>query len=196
MAVSAVVFDVGETLIDETRMWGEVADGVGVPRFTFFAVFGGVVARGEHHHRVFELLGVERPSSYGFSPNDFYSDALPCLDELRRRGYRTGAVGNTGTSVEAMLETHVDVVGSSERWEVEKPSPAFFARLAAETGVPPGEVAYVGDRLDNDVVPALEAGMVAIHIRRGPWAYLQSGGERAHARIESLRELPDVLDGL
>jgi hypothetical protein len=35
VAVTAVVFDVGETLVDETGMWEErAADAAGVPRFT------------------------------------------------------------------------------------------------------------------------------------------------------------------
>ncbi len=38
--MKAVVFDVGETLVDETRYWDEWADWLGVPRFTFFAVLG------------------------------------------------------------------------------------------------------------------------------------------------------------
>ncbi len=35
----------------------------------------------------------------------------------------------------------------------------------------PSEVLYVGDRLDNDVLPAKSAGMQAVLIRRGPWGY-------------------------
>jgi hypothetical protein len=38
--------------------------------------------------------------------------------------------------------------------------------------------------------------MVAVHIRRGPWGYLQGGAEEAHLRIDSLAELPKVLDGV
>ncbi len=194
--MKAVAFDVGETLVDETRMWSDVADAVGIPRFTFFGVLGGLVARGEHHRRVFDVLGVERPSSYGFAAEDLYADARPCLAELRRRGYVLAAVGNTGTQVEAMFGDLVDVVGSSERWGVEKPCPGFFHRLADELGARPAEIAHVGDRVDNDILPAVDAGMVAVHVRRGPWGYLQAGGERAHARIESLRELPEALDGV
>ena len=92
-----------------------------------------------------------------------------------------------------MLREHVDVVGSSGRWGVEKPIPEFFERLLDELGLPPNEVAYVGDRVDNDVDPARAAGMVAVHLRRGPWGYLQRGAERAHLRIGSLDELPEAL---
>ncbi|MDX6448772.1 MAG: hypothetical protein QOD08_1235, partial [Gaiellaceae bacterium] len=52
MALKAVVFDVGETLFDETGIWERAADGAGVPRFTFMGVLGGLAARGEHHDRV------------------------------------------------------------------------------------------------------------------------------------------------
>src|SRR5438046_2419194 len=57
-------------------------------------------------------------------------------------------------------------------------------------------IAYVGDRLDNDVLPAVEAGMFGVFIRRGPWGVLHSlrpEVERASARIESLDELADLL---
>jgi len=40
VAVTAVVFDVGETLVDETRNWERVADACGVPRFTLMALVG------------------------------------------------------------------------------------------------------------------------------------------------------------
>ena len=62
------------------------------------------------------------------------------------------------------------------------------------SGLPAGEIAYVGDRVDNDVEPALAAGMVAVHIRRGPWGYLHEPPPEA-LRITSLDELPAVLDG-
>jgi hypothetical protein len=49
MALKAVFFDVGETLIDETRDWGEWADYLGVTRLTLFAALGAVINRGQHH---------------------------------------------------------------------------------------------------------------------------------------------------
>ena len=55
MAIKAVFFDVGETLVDETRQWGGWADWLGVPRLTFFAALGAVIERGHHHRGVFEL---------------------------------------------------------------------------------------------------------------------------------------------
>ena len=63
--------------------------------------------------------------------------------------------------------------------------PALLAELADAR---PAEVAYVGDRADNDVLPALAAGLVAFHLRRGPWGRLQETPEGAVA-IDSLLEV-------
>ena len=189
--VTAVFFDIGETLVDETRTWERAADAAGVPRFTLMGVLGGLAARGEHHARVWDVLDVERPATHGLAI-DYYADALPCLRSLRAAGYLVGAVGNTPAAAEAELRPHVDVIGSSARWGVEKPAAGFYSRLVREAGREPAQIAYVGDRVDNDVLPARDAGLVAIHIRRGPWGYLHEPPPGV-AQISSLPELGEVL---
>ena len=193
MALNAVVFDVGETLVDETALWERAADAAGVPRFTLMALVGAAIARGESHRAAFDRLGVEIPDV--FAQDRFYPDAVPCLERLRGAGYLVGAVGNMAIAHEAPVAPHVDVVASSERWGVEKPSPAFFERLVAELGHDPSAIAYVGDRVDNDVEPALAAGLVAVHICRGPWGYLHEPPPTALS-IRSLDELPEAFAGV
>jgi HAD superfamily hydrolase (TIGR01549 family) len=198
--VRAVFFDVGETIVDETVLWTWWADHFEIPRFTFFATFGALIERGEDHQRIFEIFGVERDDSWpGFGAEHLYPDALPCLRTLRDRGLRLGLVGNTSPQVEDILRTlelPVDVIGSSGRWGIEKPDPRFFERVVREGGFAPDETAYVGDRLDNDVLPAVDAGMIGIHLRRGPWGImhaLRPEVERATHRISSLAQLPELL---
>lgn len=211
MTVEAVVFDVGETLVDETRQWGEWADWLGIPRLTFFGVLGGLISRGDEHVRVFELFAPDRDASElvaerrrmgaeaSFEPADLYPDAADCLRELRRRGYRVGIAANQPEgAVESLarLGLEADFVGSSAAWGVCKPSPLFFRRVADEAGVDPGHIAYVGDRLDNDVLPSATAGMVAVLVRRGPWGYLHADRPEASVarlRVDSLAELPEAL---
>ncbi len=195
MAVTAVVFDVGETLVDETRNWEHVADACGVPRFTLMALVGATIARGEPHWRALEWLEVapsREEMRKAFAHDDLYPDAVPCLRALRDRGLVVGAAGNMGIVHEDLLRPHVDFVSSSERWGVEKPSLAFFARIVEAAGVPADQIAYVGDLVKNDVEPALAAGMVAVHVRRGPWGYLQEPPAEA-IRVRSLAELPQAL---
>lgn len=82
---------------------------------------------------------------------------------------------------------------------LEKPSAAFFVHLCELSGLPPERIAYVGDRADNDMAPAAAAGMVPIHVRRGPWAVIHARRPElalAALSVGSLAELPDRLDEL
>jgi FMN phosphatase YigB (HAD superfamily) len=82
---------------------------------------------------------------------------------------------------------------------VEKPAPAFFAKVVSECGYPPEQIAYVGDRLDNDVRPSRAIGMTAVFVRRGPWGWIQAGRGRpaeADVVVEGLTQLPDALRAL
>src|SRR6266704_1110516 len=97
-SVRAVVFDVGETLIDETTEYGTWADWLGVPRHTFSAVFGAVIALGGDYRETFQHfrpgfdLAVERRRRERagfpehFDERDLYPDARPCLEKLRQLG--------------------------------------------------------------------------------------------------------------
>ena len=191
MAVEAVVFDVGETLVDETGMWTRAAAVAGVTPFTLMGVLGGLIAQHRHHTELWDTLGVE-PADSTWSDDDWYPDALPCVERLRDAGYRVCAVGNTPRFVEEEIGRRLEVLGSSESWGVAKPDPAFFARLVQALDAAPEKIAYVGDRVDNDILPALAAGLVAVHVRRGPWGLLHETPEDAIG-IRSLAELPAVL---
>jgi len=202
MAVKAVAFDIGETLVDETRVWGLYADRAGVTRLTFFAALGAVIERRDDHRNVFELLGIERRvDSIPYEPDDLYPDSVPCMSALRASGYTLALVGNQPARTESFLREcglEVDLVASSESWGVAKPQPEFFQRVVEWLDVPPEQIAYVGDRVDNDVVPANEAGMVSVFVRRGPWGTLQAEwpeADQAAVQIDSLAALPEALDG-
>ena len=204
MTVAAVWFDVGETLIDETREYGIWADWLDVPRHTFSAVFGSIIARGgdfmaalRHFNPDFDLA-VERDKRAAaglpevISAADLYPDALPCLEELKAAGYFVGIAGNQSARVGHCLREigfPADSIGTSEEWGTAKPSPAFFARMVKEAGVAAAQVAYVGDRLDNDVCPALAMGLSAIWIRRGPWGQITRPSFRVPVTVDSLRDL-------
>jgi HAD superfamily hydrolase (TIGR01662 family) len=202
VSVRAVFFDVGETLVNEEGYWGRVARLVGVPRHVVIAALGATIANGEPHRELYARLGVERPGAVEgvvYGRRELYPDAVACLAHLKRDGYLVGIAGNQTEALERWAHDEqlpVDVIGSSAGWGVTKPSRGFFERVVAEAGCEPGEVAYVGDRVDNDVVPAAEAGLVAVHVRRGPWGFLQRGAEQARLRIDSLAELPEALAGV
>jgi FMN phosphatase YigB (HAD superfamily) len=56
-------------------------------------------------------------------------------------------------------------------------------------------VLYVGDRVDNDVLPAFEAGLATCWLTRGPWGQLQELPDDVEPDLvlEGLGELPELL---
>lgn len=211
MRIDAVFFDLGETLINEGEIYGGWADWLGVPRHTFNAVLGSVIERGDHHLAVFEhfrpgfdLAAEEQRRAEAGVPNewgesDLYPDARGCLAALHDQGLRVGMAGNQPKEASekvAALGLAADVVGISELWGVEKPSPDFFARVVEEAGCAKENLLYVGDRIDNDVRPGLAFGVQVAFLRRGPWGHVQrdeAALARCTFRLDDLTTLPDLI---
>ena len=203
--IEAVVFDVGETLVDETIEYHGWADWLGVPRHTFSAVFGGVVAAGRDHLEAERLARAEAGRPEGYSERDFYPDARPALTALHEAGYLVIIAANQTRQSHRRLESMnlpVDLVTTSDTWGISKPDPRFFAKVVEvcrelRPGIEAGRICYVGDRLDNDLRPAWEAGLRTAHIRRGPWGFLHADDPdlvaKADFRLESLAELLGLL---
>jgi len=206
------VFDVGETLVNETREYGAWADWLGIPRLTFGAVFGAVIAAGRDYRETFDVfrpgfdLAEERalrtaagsPEWYG--EEDLYPDVRPALSELRRMNIWVGIVGNqTVRSGEILrgLELPTDFIATSDDWGVQKPDPHFFAKVAQAAPCAADRVVYVGDRIDNDVTPAKQAGMRTAYLVRGAWGWIHRDrpevAELSDWQIRDLRELPTLV---
>lgn len=202
--IQAIVFDQGETLENETRFWSSVARYAGVPELTLHGVLGGLIERRENHRSIFNVMQIESvdPKSIGYEiePKDLYPDVVPVLKQLSHEGYRLGVTGNQPEGAIEQLQAlglPLELYASSTLWGVSKPDLRFFERMAEDLGLGPGEIMYVGDRLDNDVLPAQEFGMHAVFIRRGPWGYLHAAWpevEQVRYRVDALTELPKLLD--
>src|SRR5690606_25460887 len=105
----AVVFDVGETLIDETRIWLRWADRLGAPAGTVIGLLGAMVAMNRPLAEAFRLVrpGLEveeeiaawereEPDSLRvhFDADDLYPDVRESMAALRAAGYRLIIAGN------------------------------------------------------------------------------------------------------
>ncbi|WP_406085024.1 HAD family hydrolase [Micromonospora zamorensis] len=209
--INAIFFDVGGTILDESHDFAAWADWLGVPRHTFSAVFGAVIARGLDYQETFRAfrpdfdlaVELERRAAAGqpesFGEEDLYPDARPCLTSLREQGLVVGLAGNQPAHAESTLralDLPVDLIGTSHGWGVAKPSPAFFERVVREGGGDASSILYVGDRPDNDARPAQEAGMKTCLIRRSPWGHIldmPAVSERCLFRIDSLDELSTLV---
>lgn len=203
-----VVLDVGETLLDESRIWRIWADELGISQLEFMSVFGAVVARGQGYQDIAGYYPAldwaskraaisERVGS--LIEDDIFPDVRGALDELREHGYRLAIIGNQPHAIGGQLRAlgiQAEVMRMSDEMGVMKPDPAFFRRTLEAIGkADPGDVAYVGDRIDNDVVPASAAGMRAVWLRRGPWGVVpQDVPAEADLIVDSLSELAERIE--
>jgi FMN phosphatase YigB (HAD superfamily) len=210
--IRSVVFDVGETLLDDTAEWGRWADWIGVPRHTFSAVMGALTSNGRDNGETFEVfrpgfdVAQERQAreDAGVGENiredDLYPDVRPTLARLCEAGYWVGISGNQSARAAELLRAlrlPVDAVATSGEWGLVKPSAGFWDRLVGWADGKAEEILYVGDHRDFDVLPASARGLRTALVRRGPWGHLWFDDPAVEATADwvlaSLAELPDLL---
>ncbi|MFG2329220.1 HAD family hydrolase [Streptomyces sp. NPDC048604] len=126
---------------------------------------------------------------------ELFPDALPVLDLLAGE-YRHAVLSNASSRVQ---EPKLRALGVRDRFEavlccvelgVAKPAPEAFHAACAALGLPPAEVAYVGDHPDIDARGADEAGLAGIWLDRS-----EVGGRPELTRITDLHQLPALLRG-
>jgi HAD superfamily hydrolase (TIGR01549 family) len=211
--IEAVVFDVGETLVDETREYGTRADWLGVPRHTFASVFGAVIAAGKDYRETFEVfrpgfdLTREREARAEagqpelFGEDDLYTDVRPALSALRGMNVWVGVVGNQTVRAGGLLrglKLPTDFVATSDDWGVSKPDLTFFEKVIEVAPVDdPQRIVYVGDRINNDIAPAKQVGMRTAYIRRGPWGWIHRDrpevAELSDWRVDGLMDVVEAV---
>jgi FMN phosphatase YigB (HAD superfamily) len=128
-------------------------------------------------------------------PLEPYPDTPAALRDLHAAGLRLGVLANQPVSTRTDLDRTgitalCDGVWLSAAVGLAKPDPAFFALALDAWRLPPGRVAYVGDRPDNDVAPARQLGLLTVRIRRGPHAEqpVRSEAEQADLEVSGLTE--------
>lgn len=209
--IRAVVLDVGETLVSDTRYWADWAAWLGVPTHTMSALVGAVVAQGRDNADAIRLVrpGCDVAAEWQarrdagqdehLDESDLYDDVRPTLQRLRDAGLWVAVAGNqnkrAGDCLRA-LQLPVDGIATSAEWGVAKPDGEFFKRIAQWAPCPPHQILYVGDHPQNDIAPAQAAGLQAAHLRRGHIGILTADSpdaNRADLNINSLTELADLL---
>lgn len=209
--IRAVIFDVGETLIDETRLYDGWADTLGVSPGDFMRTLEDIIASGESYRSVFERLKPgfdvkaaaklrrETGTDFRIEARDLYADARACLSALAQQGLYVGIAGNQPLSAAATLTSFgldTRMIITSTELGVDKPDPEFFRRVLEIAGFAPAETLYVGDRVDNDIIPGNAFGLKTALLERGPWG--RNHGRLPEAAladfsIKALTELPALV---
>ena len=206
--LAAVCIDMGSVVVDERRTWERwqahairhlKAHGVSVGRVELRrAIRAAMIARAPRiSAHAFQSLGVDpetvsqvwrhvgnhdRPLAY----------AAQALQRLSAR-YPLVMVANQGLHARGLLEaaglhTYFQELLLSDEIGVAKPNERIFQLALDHLQVEPDRVAMLGDRLDLDIEPSRRLGMLAIRIRRGPFAHQMAArsAEQPHLTFNSL----------
>lgn len=134
---------------------------------------------------------------------ELYEDTLEVLAELRDRGYKLGLITNSFLpmwmrDVELRHYNLIDVFDerttSGDAGYI-KPHPAIYHQMLERLQVPPKRAVFVGDRPQNDIAGANEAGMISVLIDP-PHLNREVNEHVPDFTIEKLSELIDVLEKL
>ena len=123
-------------------------------------------------------------------------DAVPTLEELRRRGHLLGMISACTEEVpeiwdETPFRGLFDSTVFSCSVGVSKPDPRIYQLCAEELGVQSAHCLFVGDGANDELPGAERAGMTALQLR-APGEGLTEEGERWTGRY--VERLSDVLD--
>jgi FMN phosphatase YigB (HAD superfamily) len=120
--------------------------------------------------------------------------------EAIARDFRLGIAGQYGVDLLDLLrrESLLELFSyrfTQDDFDITKPDPRYLERITRACGVEPGECLMVGDRIDNDIIPARQLGMKAILVRVGLHRKQQPRipFEIPDAEIEGIRGLADAV---
>ena len=125
-----------------------------------------------------------------------YTDTEYVLKQLTEKGYRLGVIANQSLGTKERLSNwgllkYFDIVLASVEEGISKPNPEIFHRALNAANCLPDSTVMIGDRLDNDIVPAKRVGMKTVWIKQGlgGLASVVNENEQADYEINNLSEL-------
>lgn len=204
MNIEWIFFDVGTTLIDETEAYShrihEVISGTDITFEQFNEkrrFFAEQNLRGD----------IEAINYFGLQKTPWhkedeipYPDAENVLHYLHDKGYKLGVIANQFLGTEQRLKNwvllkYISVVAASAELGVSKPNKQIFLKAFEMAGCSPGNAVMVGDRLDNDIYPAISLGMRTVWIKQGFSIYqkLDEAKSCPDHIIEKLTELTEIF---
>lgn len=198
--VKWIFFDIGSTLIDESECYKlryhEAVAGTAISPDDFerkVVEFSKQNLKGDHE--AVKYFGIELPPWHKEAERP-YADTESVLKQLIAKGYRLGVIANQSLGTKERLSNwgilkYFDIILASAEEGIAKPNIEIFHRALAAAKCLPNNTVMVGDRLDNDIVPAKKVGMKTVWIKQGLGGLARAihKEEQADYEIENLSKL-------
>lgn len=194
-----IFFDIGSTLVDESAVYedriSEITRSYHININDFIAK---VKLRAQTNSKPIISVAADYGAKIPAWRHDLeilYPDAKEVLQKLRQT-YKLGVIANQDYGTEKRLvnfgiRSYIDLVIASAEEGVEKPDLRIFQLALDRADCKPEEAVMVGDRLDNDIIPANKIGMKTVWIKQGYGGLSKphSGEEQPDHTVDSLNEL-------
>jgi 8-oxo-dGTP diphosphatase/putative hydrolase of the HAD superfamily len=203
--VEWIFFDVGSTLISEEKPFlhrlHEIAEAVNEP---FETIQDKVLAlykeKKKGERLLIQEIGMDKPR-WRSEDEELFPFAYTCLERLHGK-YKIGVIANQSPGTAARLEKQgilkfIDLVIASAEEGVEKPDRKIFELALSRANCKAENAVMIGDRVDNDIIPAKKIGMKTIRVKQGMWKYWEVMGEEEQAdiEVENLSEVVALFEG-
>lgn len=185
-------FDLGSTLVDETecvkKRCGVIIENSNIDKDEFYAKVKECAKTDSNAVKAAaQYYGAEIPRWFG-ELEILYPNTVTILDELSKK-YKVGIIANQVAGTQKRIDNwrigkYFDVVVASAEVGYAKPDFEIFNIALEQAGCEPSESVMIGDRLDNDIVPAKKLGMKTVWVRQG-FARMQ--------QVKSETEKPDYI---
>ncbi len=188
--IKLVVFDLWRTLAYRDVDYSTTArmlekTGVKIPKKEFIKVFENAIqtrkwkSKQDAYENLCKEMGLETTKQnvellmkirdVAEAKVKLFPHTIPMLEKLREQEYKIGLISNsTQFSIELVKEKtglleFVDHALFSYQAGFIKPDLTMFKRILETADCKPGEAVMIGDKLEDDVLPARRLGMHAIH---------------------------------
>ena len=199
-----IFFDVGSTLVDETEAYNhrtrEMIENTDITFSVFDEKRIELAKQGfDGNSEAIKYFGLKKTPWHSEDEIPF-EDALDTLETLKERGYKLGIIANQSLGTAQRLENwgllkYFNVVATSAEIGIAKPDKLIFERAIELAGCQLQNAVMVGDRLDNDIIPAKALGMKTVWIRKGLSIYqnIDLGKNIADWVIDTLSDLKVIF---
>ena len=199
-----IFFDMGTTLIDETEAYNHrIRDMIYGTDITFEEFDKKRIALAKEgfdgNSAAIEYFGLSK-TIWHTEDEIPYPNVHKILDELCVKGYKLGIIANQNTGATERLKNwklynYFAVIVTSSEAGCAKPNTKIFTIALNAAKCNPKESIMIGDRLDNDIIPAKALGMKTIWIKNGLSKYQDAklGEGVADYQFFSLDELLRIL---
>ncbi len=202
-----IFFDIGYTLVNEDEVWVErckeqaatqQAQSMGI---TASVLMNDIQTASDNFQpqwkSVIEKYGFTQSSKYKSEFETLYDDTRLVLEKLSKK-FSLGIIANQNGDLskrlhEWKIDKYFSTVISSSDYGFSKPDERLFLAALEKSNCAPNNAVMVGDRLDNDILPANKLGFRTVRIKQG-FAKKQIAPSAIYEPTYEINSLTDFLE--